>query len=255
MLPEWILAVLLILTPIVVGALGVLIVHRLVSTDLLRRHNEVASPIHAAIGVMYAVLLAFVIVTVWEKHDDVDQAVATEANQVTGLGRDAEALPDPMRSQIRADLISYTTTTMTVEWDLMARGKSDDIKNASYEHLWKLITTFVPQSEHERTWLNLVYSRMNKLADARNSRLLFVETSVPWAMWGLLLACGLVTIVFSCFFGAERRNVHLSMVCSLSFVIGLMLYVIMAIDRTFVGIVRIEPEALKHALEGLRLLH
>jgi hypothetical protein len=44
---------------------GFELVHRLVPVASRQRHNDVAGFIYAALGVIYAVLLALVVITVW----------------------------------------------------------------------------------------------------------------------------------------------------------------------------------------------
>jgi hypothetical protein len=48
--------------------IGFELVHRLVPADLRQRHNDVAGFIYAALGVIYAVLLALVVISVWEEY-------------------------------------------------------------------------------------------------------------------------------------------------------------------------------------------
>ncbi len=58
MLPNWLSFLFFLAIPIAIAICGVFAVRRFVETDVLRRHNEIAVPIHAAISVIYAVLLA-----------------------------------------------------------------------------------------------------------------------------------------------------------------------------------------------------
>jgi hypothetical protein len=130
----------------------------------------------------------------------------------------------------------------------------DTVKNLAFERIWRTLTTFSPQDQHEQAWLSIVYDRLNKLGDARNKRMVAVERHVPNTMWALMYFCGFVMIFFSCLFGSESEGLHITMVVALSSVIGLMLYVIADIDNSFSGLVRVEPEAFRHALETLSRL-
>ena len=48
--------------------------------DALARHNDVAGFIYAALGVIYAVLLALVVIAVWGEYDAASVTVEQEAN-------------------------------------------------------------------------------------------------------------------------------------------------------------------------------
>ena len=75
-LPLWqlILAVVVIPTAIAIGFQ--VLVRRLVGVERLALNNEVAGFIFAIIGVVYAVLLAFVVIAVWEKFSEGQTSVA-----------------------------------------------------------------------------------------------------------------------------------------------------------------------------------
>lgn len=252
MVSNWISGLWFIGIPIVLGLVGLAVASRLVSTEVLRNHNDIAAPIHAAIGVIYAVLLAFVVVTVWENHDSVETSIDTEANQIAGLDRDIAALPDTAQAQMHRGLVRYAQSVIDHEWKLMEHDSVDGLRNTAYDSLWGMVTAFRPESEYEHTWLTIVYRRMNQLDEARSRRFLAVEQTIPKAVWGLMIFCGAITILFACFFGAERKQLHRAMVSALAAVIGVMLFVIAGIDHPFTGIVRVEPEAFRHALETLR---
>ena len=51
-----------------VALVGFELVQRLVPAVSRQRHNDVAGFIYAALGVIYAVLLALVVISVWEEY-------------------------------------------------------------------------------------------------------------------------------------------------------------------------------------------
>ena len=70
-----------------VSVAGRSMVRRLINVEVLERHNEVAGFIYAVIGVVYAVLLGFAAVTVWEGYDKAQAAVEHEADDLANLFR------------------------------------------------------------------------------------------------------------------------------------------------------------------------
>src|SRR3954451_19888904 len=73
--------------------LDVLLVRRLVPHQTMARHNDVAGFVYATTGVTYAVILAFVVIAVWE-NDDAAEGVATgEANALGAMYRLAGDFP------------------------------------------------------------------------------------------------------------------------------------------------------------------
>jgi hypothetical protein len=64
---------------------GLELVERLVPADSRRSHNDVAGFIYAALGVIYAVLLALVVIAVWEEYQAAGETVEQEANAIAEI--------------------------------------------------------------------------------------------------------------------------------------------------------------------------
>jgi hypothetical protein len=58
-----------------VSLVGFELVQRLVPATARQRHNDVAGFIYAALGVIYAVLLALVVISVWEEYQGASETV------------------------------------------------------------------------------------------------------------------------------------------------------------------------------------
>jgi hypothetical protein len=63
--PLWASGALLVGVPTLLAMAGPIVVRRYVSLDRLTTNNEVAGFKFATVGVLYAVLLAFVVIVVW----------------------------------------------------------------------------------------------------------------------------------------------------------------------------------------------
>src|SRR5262249_41763316 len=102
----------------------------------LAENNEVAGFKFAVVGVFYAVLLAFVVVSVWEDYRNTEAAVRNEANALIDLCRVSFGFPVESGAVIRQRLTSHTDHVRKIEWPAMARGKpsrhaSDDLEALS----------------------------------------------------------------------------------------------------------------------------
>jgi hypothetical protein len=122
------------LSPLLVGILLIaaaeiysiglmLLSRRRFGTTFLSLNNEVAGFKYAVVGVLYAVLLAFVVVAVWEDYRDTETAVRNEAKAVIDLHHLASVLPDPGGSSIRRHLIACAKQVRHSEWTAMAKGR------------------------------------------------------------------------------------------------------------------------------------
>ncbi len=96
---------------------------RRLKSEVLRRHNDVAGFLFSAVGVLYAVVLGFVVVVVWQKYDDAVSNVENEVDAVANLYHVVDAFPTTERNQIRAGLRAYAETVALVEWPAMNRDQ------------------------------------------------------------------------------------------------------------------------------------
>jgi hypothetical protein len=224
---------------------GALLVRRWATVEVLERHNEVAGFIYAVIGVLYAVLLGFTAIIVWERFAEAQTNVEREANVLGDLFRDAQAFADEdFREELETNLRSYVRLVVEKEWPTMAEGKSSADAFAAFNRLWQTYYRFRPQDEDERVWYSQSLTRLNQLGDQRRLRLLSSQSGgIPAVMWGVLLGAGVITIGFSFLFGTKNTVAQAVMTAALAMTIALVLLSILALEKPFGGITRIEPEA------------
>ena len=80
---------------------GLELVQRLVPADSRQQHNDVAGFIYAALGVIYAVLMALVVIAVWEEYGAASDTVEQEANAAADIFWLADQLPEPRGTHVQ----------------------------------------------------------------------------------------------------------------------------------------------------------
>jgi Protein of unknown function (DUF4239) len=125
-LPTWLIDVLLVIVfPALV--LGVQWGIRRRWPALARgEHNEVVGAITAGVGVIYAVLLGFVVIVAWEHFDEAEQVVAQEASALTSIYRENVAFPRRHRPTCTTWSGSTRRRGTTEERPAMAPGQPGD---------------------------------------------------------------------------------------------------------------------------------
>src|SRR3712207_9426902 len=108
----------------IVAVVGRALVQRLVPATIREEHNEVAGFIYAALGVIYAVLLALVVIAVWEEFGRARVTVESEANALAEVFWLAHQLPQSERHRLQELARSYAEEVVDEEWPLMERGEA-----------------------------------------------------------------------------------------------------------------------------------
>src|SRR5919112_4478843 len=117
--------VLVVLVVSAAAVAGLMLVQRFVSSELREQHNDVAGFVYAGVGVVYAVLLALVVIAVWEQYQRARETVETEANALAEIAWLAHRLPESERHQLQEQARSYAREVVDQEWPLMAQRLDD----------------------------------------------------------------------------------------------------------------------------------
>jgi drug/metabolite transporter (DMT)-like permease len=89
--------VLVVIGACLAAVAGLELVQRLVPHEKRQEHNDVAGFLYAVIGVVYAVLLALLVIAVWGQFQKANETVESEANGVAEVAWLAHRLPEPER--------------------------------------------------------------------------------------------------------------------------------------------------------------
>jgi hypothetical protein len=240
-----------------VALAGLELVQRLVPATSRQRHNDVAGFIYAALGVIYAVLLALVVIAVWEEYDAANETVEQEANAVAEIAWLAHRLPEPEGSHIQELARSYAEEVIHQEWPLMEQGESPAMtQTQGTPSGWTLIDEiranlqgFQPRTPADEQLYAEGLDQVQRLADARRMRLVAAEEGIPGVLWSVLIFGGVAAIGFTYLFGLANTWAHRLMVVTLAAVIGLVLFTIGAMEHPFSGGARIGTEAFDLVLE------
>ena len=101
---------------------GLALVRRTVPRDLLAQHTELAGNLYQGIGVIYGVILAFVVIAAWEEYGQAQAVVVDEATAILNVARIAYGWPTPDRTNVQTALSGYLREAIQVEWPAMAHG-------------------------------------------------------------------------------------------------------------------------------------
>lgn len=246
--PPLLLGLILIIISIIFSITGLLVVRRFIKPQKLKIHNDVAGPIFATLGVIYAVLLAFLVVIIWQNFDRANLNVDDEANCLVDLYTDCECFSGPFKQQIRALCSDYAKTMINEEWKMMAEGKESSYAKEIVRKMWILYSGYSPKSQTEQAFFEESIHKLNELCELRRMRLLESRHGIHPMLWFVLIIGGIITIVFTFFFGSENLEAQIIMTTLLSVLIALALFTILEFDFPFAGRVSISPEAFERML-------
>jgi hypothetical protein len=226
-----------VLVPTAVAMLGPTLVRRRYTYSVLIKNNEVAGFKFATIGVIYAVLLGFAIVSVWEKFSEAELLVLREAGASATLYRlsSGEA---PEAVATRSALRAYLAAVVEDEWLNMAAQRDS---RASGNSLKALYAASMRLADARPLAVGVeILKELGDVTEARRGRLYLAKGVLSPALWTMLICGAFVTIGFTYFFAVENLRAQTAMTGALALIIFLGLFVIISYDHPFTGEVSVD---------------
>ncbi len=215
--------------------------------EIRLEHNDRAGFILAVIGVVYAVLLAFVAIGTWERFNLAEARSYEEAEALATVYRDAESFPHP--EKLQATLRAYVRSVIDDEWPRMRRGERAAAANAFLEEADRYVRHLPVASAGAADVHGQMLSAMDTALGDRETRLTIDFIGINGIMWSVLVAGAYITVAFTYLFGFERRVMQLLMIGGLSLTIGLVLFLVVGLDYPFRGSIAVGPDAFRTLLD------
>jgi hypothetical protein len=247
-LPLWASAILLVLLPTAVAMCGPVLVRRQVDLARLATNNEIAGFKFATVGVIYAVMLAFAVIAVWEKFSEAEGVVTKEAGAAATLYRLA-AGPEPEAAAAKAALNNYLKLAIDRDWPLMAKERGSRDVTRALDGLYAAILRLPETGLRKSASFGEMLKQLDEITESRRTRLRLATGIIP-TMLSVVLCCGAVmTIGFTFFFGTKNLRAQITMTGILAVIVFMGLLVIVSFDHPFTGPVHVDAEPLQVVLE------
>lgn len=250
-MPLWVVGLILMIAA-EVYAVGLMLLSRYVyGVSRLSLNNEIAGFKFAVVGVFYAVMLAFVVVAVWEDYSNTEDAVRDEAKAAVDLYRVAYALPQESRADIQKHVITYVQDVRRDSWAAMAVGEPSETVSKDLEKLSAAIFAVKPQDDRQLALYLHALRLLTIVSDNRNERLDSANGSVPAILWFVLIVGGGITLGYPAFFAASNLMAQILMTASLAALVALSLLLGLAFDFPFTGDPHISDAPFEEALKQM----
>ncbi|HKQ57844.1 MAG TPA: hypothetical protein VJY35_08235 [Candidatus Eisenbacteria bacterium] len=246
-------AVLVVIGPAAYAALCVDLGRNLLRGRVRHGHNEVLIPIFLNAGVLFAVVLGFMVIAVWESYDAAKTTVAVEAATLVPLYRATYVMPSETGEKLRAMARDYAKAVVEDEWRTQAAtGEGSLAARRAMGGMFRAFGDGTISNEMKRdypfvceTFMNAV----NEVTAARNKRHTQANESLPWAMWLAAIGGAFIVITMSCLIYMETRWPHVVMAGAMASLIGVLLFTCEIMSHPFSGPLAISAEPFESALQ------
>ncbi|MDQ3850655.1 MAG: DUF4239 domain-containing protein [Actinomycetota bacterium] len=234
-LSTWQLAV------VIVGGLGVLAVAGLVLVRRSLPHltqtpiNDVAGVIVGVVAAVYGIILAFIIVALYEQFSEAQVTVRTEASQLSQLYENTQVFPPQVHRRMRNEVRAYAAAVRDEEWSLMREGRESADAWRHVGDLYGVLERYNPRTSAQSAFYDQAVSRLNDLIASRRERLSDAADELP-STFQVLLFGGAVLLIGSLYLlGLPSARMQTAMVLSVALLTGFNLLLAVVLDHPFSG--------------------
>lgn len=229
----------------VLAVVGMLLVRKLLGLEKLKSFHDVSGDMLSVIGTLYAVLLGFVVVDAMTHMEEMRLTVEQEANAVANIYLVADGLPSQKGLKLQKHCIDYVKLVTEQEWKAMQEGRAIDEAHIVTWRMWHEATHIEAESEGMGCIKDRVLEELSNLSDNRRTRLVMARHGVAPTMWFFLIVGGVITVVFTYFFGLECIKTQSVMTALIALTLSLNVFLVYLFGYPFSGDVAVFPDAFK----------
>lgn len=228
---------------------GLKLVRRYFPEEVLRDNHEAGGFIFNAFGLIYAVLVAFVVFATWTEYDNSKKNVDRESIELTDIYNNSKALPEEFRQKANLLMKAYAEDVVYDEWKKLEDGLISDKADGSFRKMWEFyITIDVNKLKNEPAYRETL-KHLNDALEHRRMRHFDANNNIPGIIWSVLLFGAFVNIIYTYFFFAKNINHQLLMSSALTILNTLILYMIFLLDNPFRGYMKVDAKPFEYIIQ------
>jgi hypothetical protein len=237
-----------------VGAVIGYLVRRIGWADGRADNNDAAGQVFTIVAGLHAVLVAFVLISLYDSVGTASQEAQTEADSLVAATWAADALPPDTADRVRQLAVAYAKTVEEQEWPRLADG--GEVPATGWTQLDQMRRA-VAAADVDGDWQidrkTEATDQLWAVYESRQQRLSMSDgDGVGAVVWFALVLGSLITsILLPNLFGGTRLAAHIVIVSTLAGTITLLLFAIYQLQNPFSGGVKITPEAFRSVLARL----
>jgi hypothetical protein len=245
----WMAVVVLAATYLVTAGIYWVVI-KLAVGDRARSFKAVSPGMLPPLGILFALLVGFIAVEVWNNFDKAKLAVATEASALRAVVLLAGNFPDEQKMRIYALIDRHIEESINKEWPAMAHRRatlSTLRANALIEALQDVLS-LKPVDDSQRTAQPEIMKALETTMDARRQRIVVSQSSVGTVKWAGIVLQALCTLVAIAMVHSDNRLACAIAMTLFATGIALSLLLIAAYSRPFTGEISVKPDLLRQVV-------
>jgi hypothetical protein len=248
--PTWEMALLFSFGLAAVAIAGVLLFRRFIGSWLHRddKVNEMVGFAMASFSMLYGLLLGLLAVAAFQGFSDASGLTDRESTVLATLHGATGALPAPLAGELQGDLRLYARNVIDVSWPEQRIGIVPTAAGDILETYLVKLHNFEPQTMREQNVQAEAFTLANELVHIRRTRLLSVDGGIPEILWWVVIAGAAINILLVWMLDMAYHT-HIILSAMVGGFLGLVIFLIAAMDYPFRGAVSVGPDSFEFVYE------
>ncbi len=197
-------------------------------------------------GLLFALLVGFLVAQVWNDAERAELAVDREASALRSVDLLTGSFPGEPQVRMRVLLRRHIEDAVNREWPAMAEGNATlTVVPAALNDALRLAVTLTPRTEGQKTAQREIVASLQDALDARRQRIIVSESSVNWVKWTAVILVAALTLLAIAFVQSDNRLTAAISLWLFASAVACALVLIAAQDRPFDGEFRVRPDVLQ----------
>jgi Protein of unknown function (DUF4239) len=226
------------------------LMRRVVSPDVRGRVGPTAGVIVQVLATIYAVLVAFVIVTQYNQLRSANDQVAAKAAALTAMSENSRVFPEAEGRQLRVAIDDYSRAVVDNAFPALAdTGDPEPVTDQKLEQVFRALREVHPTVPEEDAAYAQTLERLDEVAETKARIVNSAGETIPWPFVALLAIMGIALLVVSTLLDTRHRRGHLLILSALALLVSLTLALVVSLNYPFDGILPISDSPIRRFLE------
>lgn len=234
-LPVGVLFLLLIAVGFVIAAVLSWLSARTIESDVRSRASGSVTTVVGVVAGLYAVLVAFVIVTEWQTLNDANSYVDAEAGALAAVHSAAGTFPDADRVPVQRAVDTYVNRVVCDEVPyLVDHHEPAPEATAALDRLYASVEAVTPTVKDSRFHASAV-DQLANVSSARRERISSSSTGLPDELLWVVIATSVVLVAVVSVLDTQHRRWHVALMGAVTLLVALNLALILTLARPYDG--------------------
>ncbi len=206
--------------------------------------NQTLNYATSGFSLFYGLLLGLLTVAAYQNSQQVQQGIMNEASALGTLYSDMNSYPEPIRGDMKTMLRDYVLFTIHKDWGAHRKGEILDGGFNRADAMRQKLASFEPRTSGQEIVHAEVIGSFQRFSEARQQRLSGVMLKIPNVLWYAVLVGALTSVLLIVLL--KMRLVQQFVLGTISaFFLGVILFVIVVLDRPLRGEAGLDPAPLQ----------